>query len=75
MNTQSTEKTYVLCVANLGYETSLIVRRLYEKMEDTEAESHGMIRVVDESGQDYLFPRILFESLSLPHAIQQRLAS
>jgi len=75
MSTRSLKRSYVICLGNRGYKASLIVRRLYETIEDHEAEAHGLLRVVDESGEDYLFPARLFASLSLPREIHQRLAS
>ena len=68
-------KRYVLCLSNRGYGASLVVRRLYEQVADPEAAKRGLLRVVDESGEDYLFPRVLFAALELPDAIRQRLAT
>ena len=68
-------KQYVLCISNRGYGASLVVRRLYEQVSDPEAASRGLLRVVDESGEDYLFPQELFAALELPHAVRQRLAT
>jgi len=62
-------------VSNRGYRASLIVRRLYRQLADPEAERRGLVRVVDESGEDYLFPERLFTALELPGAIRQRLAT
>jgi len=47
---------------------------LYEAIPDPEAERQGLLRVVDESGEDYLFPKELFEVVDLPDAVRQRLA-
>jgi hypothetical protein len=47
---------YLLCVRNDGYPASLMTRRLYEQLPDAEGEAHGLVRVVDESGDDYLCP-------------------
>ena len=68
-------KQYVLCLSNRGYSASLVVRRVYESRPDAEAAKRGLLRVVDESGEDYLFPEGLFAALELPHAIRQRLAT
>jgi hypothetical protein len=68
-------KRYVLCLSNRGYNASLVVRRVYEQVPDSEAARRGLLRVVDESGEDYLFPRELFAALELPSAIRQRLAT
>ena len=56
---------FVLCLDNSGHEVSLQVRKLYERLPDAKAESHGYIRVVDESGEDYMFPADRFLPLDL----------
>lgn len=68
-------KRYVLCLSNQGYPASLVVRRVYESVEDGEATKRGLLRVVDESGEDYLFPKELFAAVELPSAVRQRLAT
>jgi hypothetical protein len=52
-----------------------MVRRLYKQVADPDAEGRGLLRVVDESGEDYLFPRKLFTVLELPVAVRRRLAT
>jgi hypothetical protein len=47
---------FVLCLDNSGHEVTLQVRKVYERIPDTKAEGHGYIRVIDESGDDYMFP-------------------
>jgi hypothetical protein len=66
---------FVLCLSNRGYAASLIVRRAYEQLADPEAEARGLLRIIDESGEDYLFPQRLFAALELPSAVRQRLAT
>jgi len=51
---------FVVCVANRGYRASLVVRRLYRILPDGEAERNGLVRIIDESGEDYLYPKQLF---------------
>ena len=53
---------YVICTENTGYEVSLTPRQVYEVIPDP-AEVNGMIRVIDNSGEDYLFETDLFEPL------------
>ena len=48
-------KQYVLCISNAGYPASLELRKIYELIPNPEGERFGMLRVVDESGEDYLF--------------------
>jgi len=64
------QKKFVICVKNVGYEASLERRKLYEVLEDADAQRHGQLRVVDESGEDYLFPADYFASVTLPAATQ-----
>lgn len=54
--------TLVVCVDNDGYPASLEVRKLYQVLPDSEAKAHKQLRVVDESGEDYLYPASLFVS-------------
>ena len=70
----ATEKQYVVCLDNEGYQASLLARRIYQTLSDPEASSHGLLRVIDESGEDYLFPAKLFEVIELPTSLRQKLA-
>jgi hypothetical protein len=65
---------FVLCLKNNGYEASLEPRKIYQVLPDKEAESHKMLRVIDESGEDYLFPAGLFAAISLPQTLINELA-
>ena len=56
---------FLLCVDNKGYEASLELRKLYEKVPDKEAESHGQVRIIDESDSDYLYPARYFAPIRL----------
>lgn len=60
------EPLFALCVDNEGYEASLERRKVYQVISDPEAEKHRMIRVVDESGEDYLFPANFLVVVKLP---------
>jgi hypothetical protein len=62
----TTKPPYLLCVNNEGYTASLQVRTVYRGVSDPDAESHGMLRVIDESGEDYLFPASLFVPIEVP---------
>jgi len=59
---------FLLCVGNEGYPASLEVRKVYRAISDPVAASRGFVRVVDESGEDYLYPSSLFVAVSLPAA-------
>ncbi len=65
---------FVVCLKNDGYEASLEPRKIYQVLPDKEAESHNMLRVIDESEEDYLFPASLFASISLPPTLAKELA-
>ena len=57
---------FAICVKNDGYEASLERRKIYEVLRDSDAEAHQQVRVIDESGEDYLFPAEFFVSVDLP---------
>ena len=61
----------VICVNNAGYEASLERRKLYSVLTDSEAKKHKLVRVIDESGEDYLYPESFFVSITLPPATRQ----
>ena len=61
----------VVCVDNDGYGASLEKRKIYVALRDAGAERHGLLRVVDESGEDYLYPRGFFRSIALPQAVRK----
>ena len=62
---------FVVCINNSGYAASLEVRKLYEVIDDTQAESDSMIRVIDESGEDYLYSADRFVFAPLPASVEQ----
>ncbi len=49
-----------VCIDNTGYPAALEPWKLYPVLPDSEARAHGQLRVIDESGEDYLFPASLF---------------
>ena len=67
------KKRFVLCVRNTGYPASLELRKIYQALADPEAETHGLLRVIDESGEDYLYPQKFFMSLDLPQPLESAL--
>jgi hypothetical protein len=67
------KKHYMICVYNRGYEASLEIRKIYEIVPDKKAEQHHQLRVVDESGEDYLFPEDYFAPVRLPSATKDKL--
>jgi hypothetical protein len=67
------KKGFAVCLRNDGFVASLEVRKLYPFIDDPEAETKKLIRVVHESGEDYLYPARLFRKLALPSDIQRAL--
>jgi hypothetical protein len=61
----------VVCVDNEGYPASLERRKIYVALPDAAAEKHGLIRVVDESGEDYLYPKAFFRPLALSPSLKK----
>jgi hypothetical protein len=64
-------RQFVICVNNEGYRTSLERRKIYVALRDIAAEKHGLLRIVDESGDDYLYPKTFFRSIALPQAVKK----
>lgn len=62
---------FVICVRNSGNEGSLEVRKIYERLTDQDAENDGMMRVIDESGEDYLFPADFFVRVDFPATVEK----
>lgn len=71
MNAQ--KKQFAVCVDNTDYEASLIVRKIYEILTDKEAAKDEMLRVVDESGEDYLYHRSQFILVEFPVEVERAL--
>jgi hypothetical protein len=64
-------KRLVICVDNAGYEVSLERRKIYVSVPDLRAEKLGQVRVIDESGEDYLYPKDSFVTVALPQPIRR----
>lgn len=70
----SHEKHFAVCIRNDEYEGALELRKIYEILEDSDAEPHDLIRVIDESGEDYLYPRQWFLPIELPRNVEEAIA-
>ena len=68
---KSQSKQLVVCISNEGYPTSLEKRKIYVAVRDLAAERHGLMRVIDESGEGYLYPKAHFRSIALPQAVKR----
>jgi hypothetical protein len=64
-------KQLVVCVSNDGHAASLEKRKIYVALRDAGAEKLGLLRIVDESGEDYLYPRTLFRTIALPQSVKR----
>jgi len=65
MEVKENQSRFFMCLRNEGYEASLEPRKIYRIV----ADAHGMIRVVDESAEDYLYPADLFSPITLPQRL------
>lgn len=63
--TTTSAQHFVVCINNEGYEVSLETRKIYVAVPDPEAEQQELVRVIDESGEDYLYPKSLFRPIAL----------
>ncbi len=64
---------FAVCINNEGYSSSLEVGKLYRILPDDEATSHGYLRVIDESGEDYGYSNDRFFEIELPEALEKTL--
>ena len=67
------KKHFMICVENRGYEASLEIRKIYEILVDREAGKYHQVRVVDESGDDYLYSENYFAAVRLPSETKEKL--
>jgi len=71
MSESNSEARFVICVRNEDYPASLEVRKIYQVLPDAASASHHLIRVIDESGEDYLYPERYFVPIELPKAAEE----
>lgn len=64
-------RQFAVCVRNDDHQESLELRKIYEVLEDPAAAKHSMIRVIDEEGEGYLYPKDWFLPIELPHNIEE----
>jgi hypothetical protein len=69
------DRQFVVCIDDGGYPASLEPRKIYEVLPDPEGEKHDQRRVIDESGEDYLYPESLFLDIQLPKRIADAIVS
>ncbi|MEM1309287.1 MAG: hypothetical protein AAF722_06435 [Cyanobacteria bacterium P01_C01_bin.70] len=66
---------FVVCINNQDYPASLEVRKLYQVLDDKQASQRQMLRIIDESGEDYLYPASYFAEIDIPERLQQVFAA
>jgi hypothetical protein len=66
-------KPFALCVDNAEYEASLVLGKVYRILSDTRAARDDLIRIVDESGEDYLYHKSHFVFVDFPKAVARRI--
>ena len=64
---------FAVCIKNKGYEASLEIGKLYRVLPDEQAEKHGYLRIVDESGEDYGYEAERFFAIEVPKPLQKAL--
>ena len=64
-------KQLFVCIDNDGYLASLEKRKIYVALRDSDADEHGLLRIIDESGDDYLYPKALFRLIELPETVRK----
>ena len=69
------QATYVVCLDSAGYLASLEPRKIYRQLPDRRAEQDGLVRIIDESGDDYLYPARLFAPIDVPEAVERAFSS
>ena len=62
---------FAVCINNAGYPASLELHKIYRVLPDEDAATDGDIRVVDESGEDYLYPAEDFVVVELPRSVEK----
>jgi hypothetical protein len=74
MTRKRTARKYLFCLNNDGYPASLEARKVYRALSDASAAAKGFVRIIDESGEDYLYPAEQFVAVDLPIAAKRILA-
>ena len=66
-------KPFALCLTNAGNEASLILGKVYRVLPDARAAKDDLVRIVDESGDDYLFDKTQFAFVDFPQAVRKKI--
>lgn len=71
--TDNTEQKFAVCINNSEYPASLELHKIYRVLPDEEAALDGDVRIIDESGEDYLYPSEWFVLIDVPHEVETSL--
>lgn len=69
--TKAQGEQLVVCIENAGYAASLEKRKIYVAVPDAAAKERGLRRIIDESGEDYLYPETFFRTIALPASVRK----
>ena len=69
----SGKRQFAICIQNEDYSVSLVLWKVYRVLPDEKAAKHQLIRIIDESGEDYLYPESWFVPIRLPQAAERAL--
>jgi len=70
-----TSASFAVCINNVGYPAALERHKIYRVLPDADAAADGDVRVIDESGEDYLYPAAYFVPIAIPDIVRQALLS
>ena len=70
---KTSDKKFALCIDNSDYKASLITRKVYEIIPDEKGSEDDLIRIIDESGEDYLYHKSHFVLVEFPQEVEKAL--
>lgn len=70
---KKTVPEFVVCINNMDYPASLELHKIYRVLPDKDAAAEGDIRIIDESGEDYLYPSSYFVPIQVPQTVEESL--
>ena len=70
---EQSSSEFVVCINNAEYPASLELHKIYRMVPDADAAADGDIRIIDESGEDYLYPACNFSPIKVPQAVEESL--
>lgn len=73
MENQKTEARFAICINDGGYVDDLKVRTVYQILVDASAARSNYVRIIDETGEDYLYPANLFVEIEVPREVEEAL--